>query len=241
MYLPAEVLYTRKLVQRIHVETFHGGVSLTMTAVREQYWIPTLRQRVKSAPSACWGCKRFKALLWTTPPPGPLVTDSTNSGTAFEVIETDFAGAIKSKQHKKREGKAYLAIFTYSFSRAVHLELMSPLERSHFITCLKRLIAQRDRTRVTYSGNGETFIKTEKWLRQLRADECLHGILEGYDIAWKLILSGASWWGGQFERLTGTVKSAMYKVIEGLPWTEPSDVLPDVETNQSTPIKLRRR
>lgn len=53
VYLPVFALLTRNLVQRIHVETLHGGVGLTMAAVREQYWIPTLRKLVKSVPSTC--------------------------------------------------------------------------------------------------------------------------------------------------------------------------------------------
>ena len=69
VYLPADALFTRKLVQRIHVETLHGGVTLTMAAIREEYWIPKLRKLVKSVRSACWGCKRFQASPLTVPPP----------------------------------------------------------------------------------------------------------------------------------------------------------------------------
>ena len=125
-----------------------------------------------------------------------------------------------------------MVIFTFSLSRAVHLELLSSLETSNFITCHKRLIARRGRPRVIYSDNGGTFIKAAKWLRQLRGDERLQSLLEDYDITWKFNLSRAPWWGGQFERLIGVVKSAMYKVIGGgvLTWTELSEVLLDVET-----------
>lgn len=86
VYLPADSLFTRKLVQRIHAETLHGGVSLTMAAICEEYWVPTLRQLVKSVGSACWGCKRFRALPLTAPPPEPLPTDRTHGRAAFEVI-----------------------------------------------------------------------------------------------------------------------------------------------------------
>ena len=48
VYLPADATFTRKLVQRIHAKALHGGVSLTMVAIREKYWIPTLRKLVKS-------------------------------------------------------------------------------------------------------------------------------------------------------------------------------------------------
>ena len=78
-------------------------VSLTMAAIREQYWIPTLRQLVKSVLSACWGCKRFIASPLTVPPPGLLPTDRTDGGAAFEVIGTDFTGPIKYKQRKRSE------------------------------------------------------------------------------------------------------------------------------------------
>ena len=44
VYLPAGNLITRKLVQQTHTETLHEGVSLTMAAIREVHWIPTLRQ-----------------------------------------------------------------------------------------------------------------------------------------------------------------------------------------------------
>ena len=232
VYLPAGSLFTRKLVQRIHAETLHGGVSLTMAAIREEYWIPTLRQLVKSVRSACWGCKRFRAIPLTVPPPGPLPTDRTLGGAAFEVIGTDFAGPIYFKLSQKREGKAYLVIFSCSLSRAVHLELVPNLETTTFLPCLKRLIARRGRPAVIYSDNGRTFIKAAKWLKQVRRDEQLQGFLESHDIQWKFNLSRAPWWGGQFERLIGIVKTAMYKVIGGatLAWGELNEVILDVET-----------
>lgn len=51
-------------------------------------------------------------------------------------------------------------------------------------------------------------------------------------IGWKFNLSRTPWWGGQFERLIGVVKSAMNKVIGGasLTWPKLSEVLLDVET-----------
>ena len=103
VYLPAESLFTRKLVQRIHAETLHGGVSLTMAAILEKYWIPTLRQIVKSVRSACWGCKRFRVSPLTVPPSGQLPTDRTHGGAAFEVIGTYFTGPIYYKLSQKNE------------------------------------------------------------------------------------------------------------------------------------------
>ena len=107
VYLPIKAVLTRKLVQKVHCETLHGGVGLTMAAVREQYWVPKLRSLVKSVRSECYGCRRFTATLINAPAPGPLPKDCTGVGAAFEVVGVDFAGPIRYKQSKKSEQKAY--------------------------------------------------------------------------------------------------------------------------------------
>ena len=178
IYLPADSMFTRKLVHRMHVETLHGGVTLTMAAVREDYWVPTLRRVVKSIRSACWGCKRFRVQPLAVPPPGLLPSDRTTGGTVFEVIGTDYAGPIVYQLTPQRKGKAYLIIFSCSLSRAIHLELVPNMETNSFLLCLKRFIARRGRPRVIYSDNGSQFVKAAAWLKQVRKDEKLQGYLE---------------------------------------------------------------
>ena len=237
IYLPFHSEFTRKLVQRVHLETLHGGVLLTMAAVRETFWVPKLRQLVKTIRSKCWGCKRFTATPVVKPVAGKLPNDRTTGGAAFEVIGTDFAGPIRYRCSNKRERKSYLVIFACSLSRAIHLELIKNLETTTFLPCLKRLIARRGRPKTIYSDNGSTFVKASKWLKEVRNDERVRGLLETYEISWKFNLSRAPWWGGQFERLIGVVKSSMYKVIGGatLTWDELCEVILDVE------IQINRR
>ena len=237
VYLPWSSVFTEKLVQQVHCETLHGGVGLTMAALRENFWIPRLRSLVKMVRKRCWGCKRFRLKAVPPPVPGLLPENQTTIATAFKVIRVDFAGPIRFRKSSKAEGKSYLAIFACSLSRAVHLELLRNLETGTFIMSFKRFIARRGRPRVIYSDNGGTFIKANKWLEQLRKDERLRGFAEAYEMKWKFKLSRAPWWGGQFERLIGIVKAAMYKVIGGghLTWDELSEVLLDVE------IQINRR
>ena len=236
IYLPTNSTYTRKLVRRIHVNTLHGGVGLTMAAIRETYWILRLRRLVKAVRSDCWGCKRFQAIAAKTPKAGYLPTNRTTGQTPFEVVGIDFAGPIRYKK-VKHESKSYLVIFACSLSRAVHLELLPNLNTETFIPCLKRFIARRGRPRVICSDNGGTFIKAAKWLSKVRKDELFQGQLEDNNIKWIFNLSRAPWWGGQFERLIGVVKNAMRKVIgKGiLSWNELGEVLLDVE------IQVNRR
>ena len=90
---------------------------------------------------------------------------------------------------------------------------------------------------MVYSHNGGSFIKASKWMERLPKDESLRGLAEEYEILWKFNLSRAPWWGGQFERLIGVVKLAMFKVIGRgyLTWDELSEVMLAIE------IQINRR
>ena len=62
-------------------------------------------------------------------------------------------------------------------------------------------------------------------------DERLQNYLSTNEIKWQFNLSRAPWWGGQFERMIGLVKSALNKTIGNgmLRWKELQEVLLDVE------------
>ena len=115
----------------------HGGVISTMAAVREIYWITKLRQLTKKVIRNCFGCKRFKVKLFTTPPQGQLHGKNAKN---------------------KREKKSYILLFTCSLTRAIHLELFPDQTKEEFIRALKRLIARRGCPETIYSDNAKTFV-----------------------------------------------------------------------------------
>jgi hypothetical protein len=71
-----------------------------------------------------------------------------------------------------------------------------------------------------------------KWLKKAVNTEEVNDFLATQDIKWQFNLSRAPWWGGQFERMVGIVKAALYKTIGKavLKWDELVEVLLDVET-----------
>ena len=231
VYLPDSAIYTAKVVQHAHATTLHGGVSLTMAKVRETLWVPRLRKLVKQIIKRCWGCKRFQAVSVKSPPPGLLPKDRTEGDTPFSVIGVDFAGPVKYRVKHKTEGKAYVVLYAYSLTRGIFMELLQSLETQEFIRSMKRLIARRGRPTKVYSDNGKTFVAAAKWLKTARKDEKFNDFLADNDITWQFNLSRAPWWGGQFERLIGLMKSSLYKTIGHglLTWSELGDVLLDVE------------
>jgi hypothetical protein len=58
-------------------------------------------------------------------------------------------------------------------------------------------------------------VAAEKWLKTVQKDENVQNVLAVTEIHWQFNLSRAPWWGGQFERLIGLVKRALYKTIGG--------------------------
>ena len=98
------------------------------------------------------------------------------------MVGIDFAGPVKYKKTAKTEGKAYLAIFACSLPIAIHLALLQNLETPTFLVSLKKYIARREHPRVIYSDNGGTFVKVSAWLKQIRKDERIHGLVEEYEI-----------------------------------------------------------
>lgn len=231
IYLPDSALLAAKIVQRAHVTTLHGGVGLTMARVREKFWIPRLRKLTKRVVRKCSGCKRFQAVAFANPPPAPLPRERTEGNTPFNVIGVDFAGPVKYRGKRKEEQKAYVVLYSCSLTRGVFLELLPSLETTEFIKSLKRLIARRGRPSKIYSDNGQTFVAAAKWLKKVRKDERFHSFLSDQSITWQFNLSRAPWWGGQFERLIGLMKSAFYKTVSQgqLSWEELGEVILDVE------------
>ena len=211
IYLPDSHPFTEKQTVVAHQSTLHGGVGLTLTKVRERYWVPRLRRLAKKVIKKCYGCKRFQAVVLKRPPPGNLPRDRTEGRAAFQVIGVDFAGPLKYRKGKKNEGKAYIVLYACSLTRRIYLELLPNMETTEVITSLKRFIAHRGRPKKIYSDNGKTFVGAANILKTIMHDEKVHDYLAKHRIMWQFNLSRAPWWGGQFERLIGLVKRALYK------------------------------
>ena len=69
VYLPPSALFSERLVMNAQLSTLGGGVGLTMAAIREDYWIPRLRQIARKVIKCCNRRKRFHATPYSKPKP----------------------------------------------------------------------------------------------------------------------------------------------------------------------------
>ena len=231
VYLPDTHMFSVRVVEEAHIQTLHGGVGLTMAKVRGRYWIPRLRRLVKKVRRNCHGCKRFQAIAYAAPPPADLPTTRTEGTNPYQVVGVDYAGPLRYRISQEREGKGYVLLYACSLTRGVYLDLLPNLETSECLLSLKQFIARRGRPDRIYSDNGRTFVGAARWMRAVAQDERIQNYLSVHQIRWQFNLSRAPWWGGQFERMIGLVKSALNKTIGNgmLRWKELQEVLFDVE------------
>ena len=209
IYLPALHPFAGKLILHEHIQTLHGGVNSTMARIRNHWWIPKLRRLVKSLIHSFPGSKKYRSTPLQAPAQANLPDFRTNQGKPFQVTGVDFAGPIIYQRKKKMQGKAYVALYTCSTTRAVSLQLLPDLTAEEFQHSLKLFIAKRGTPEKLVSDNGKTFVATGKWIKKLKKNPELANYLAKNGTVWQFNLSRAAWWGGFFERLIGIMKRTL--------------------------------
>ena len=67
--LPANFPFTDLIVMDTHTKLHHGGVSITVTALRQVYWIPSTLQYIKKLLRRCVTCKKLMGKPYRAPDP----------------------------------------------------------------------------------------------------------------------------------------------------------------------------
>ena len=104
VFLPQNHLFTRKLVEHVHLTTLHGGVRMTTAKVRDQYWVPKLRQLVKRVRSD-WAANVFVCNHTKTHPPKtcPPLVRSAQLLSMFSALILRVRSGIGQKEKPQRK------------------------------------------------------------------------------------------------------------------------------------------
>ena len=84
-------LFVDKLTVHTHNKIKHFGIANTMAALREHWWIPQLRSKVKKLINKCNVCKLYSTKPYGTPVTSNLPNFRTEPSNPFDVTGVDFA------------------------------------------------------------------------------------------------------------------------------------------------------
>lgn len=166
--IPYKGRFTQLLIAQAHTSTLHGGPRLTLTYIRQRYWIVSGNRAVKAELQKCIRCHRFNKAE-NHQVMGDLPHHRITPCRPFTHTGVDFTGHVDIKLNKGRgvrTTKGYIAIFICMATKAVHIELVSDLSTETFLAAFQRFCARRGTPKHMYSDCGTNFIGAAKVLRQ---------------------------------------------------------------------------
>lgn len=165
LIIPKNSRFTEHLIDDSHRKTLHGGVTLMLAHLRNNYWIIDARNTIRHRIHKCNICFKY-----SNPNPhqimGNLPKPRVNISHPFQHTGLDYAGPIHILP-RRRPGrptliKGYICVFICLSTKAMHLELVGDLSSTSFLAALDRFISRRGQPSDIYSDNGTNFVGASK-------------------------------------------------------------------------------
>ena len=240
--LPKQERFTHLLIEKIHKENMHSGVSQCLSSVRYTYWIPHGRATVRLVIGKCLVCRRHEGGPYKMPSFAPLPKTRITEATPFSRTGLDYLGPMFVRSGDTQQ-KVWICLFTCLVTRAVHLELLRDMSTEEFLLGFRRFVSQRGCLVEIISDNSLTFKTADSALsliwKTVTMSEEVQNHVSNKGIQWKFIVELAPWMGGFYERLVSLVKRALRKTLNRrlLDYVQLQTVLKEVEaTINSRPL-----
>ena len=199
------------MIEDCHCRIKHDGLKATLTEYRTRFWTTKGRQYVKKVIGNCSKCKRTQGKSYGVPPVAPLPEFRVEQVSPFTSVGVDFAGPLYYKSKNGKLEKCYKVLYTCCTSRAVHFDLVEDLPGPTFIRSLRRLTSRRGAPSLINWDNAKTFKFTHTFLDKLARDQSVLSFFQERRISWRFNLEKSPWWGGNYERMVGSVKRCLKK------------------------------
>ena len=209
IFLPKESYLSNLIILKAHQNFKHSGVKDTINHVRAIYWIPKLKQLVRSKIRLFILCRRFESKPYPNPLSAQLLEFRFQRSLPFQTTGVDYFGPLLAKptynsaeSNNEFLAKVHLALYTCATTRAVHLDLVQDTSALSFIKSLKRFIPRRGIPCLMISDNATCFKNEEVKLSEE---------LTSLQMKWKFIIEVSPWCGGFWERLVQSTKRILRK------------------------------
>lgn len=225
--LPKDARFTELLVRDHHTRMGHQLEDATICAIRQRYWVPSIRTLVRHVASRCFTCK-FRNARPKPPVAGQLPEDRvTPYVNPFTYTGLDFFGPVMVTVGRRRE-KLWIALFTCLTIRAVHMEVAQDLSTDACLLCIRNFCNTRGVPARIRSDRGTNFVGADGEIRNMP------DFLDGAAIERELATKGVDWVfncpgnpeaGGIWERLVQSAKRVLQVTLK--------ETAPHVETLRS--------
>ena len=126
--------------------------------IRNKFWIPEGRQRVKTIIRKCVICKRQNAKTFTCLTPlAPLPEFRVVLSNPFAIAGVDYTGSLNVKAGTAYN-KVYICLFTCMTTRAIHLALVESGDVRAFMRPFRTFVARRSFPSIMISDNASVFL-----------------------------------------------------------------------------------
>ncbi|XP_068204606.1 uncharacterized protein [Palaemon carinicauda] len=189
------------------------GVNATVASVRQEYWVPQLRQLSKSVIHHCIICKKTQWRPYRVNIAPPLPEFRVQRKQPFSVTGLDYTGALLTKEKQQNPEKAYIVWFTCPVTRGIHIELVKDLSCDSFVMVFRKFCSRQGFPSLMLSDNATTFVSTSVYLKNMAESSLVQEHLNAIECKWKFIPARAPWFGAIWESLIGLLKTCLKKVI----------------------------
>nr|XP_041632345.1 uncharacterized protein LOC121502707 [Drosophila kikkawai] len=216
IFLPYNCQLARLLVSFTHRISLHGGNHLMVRLIRSKFWIPRVKNLVKSVIFSCKICVIHKKKLQTQLM-GELPKERTSFSRPFTYTGMDYAGPFDIKNYTGRAcliTKGYVLVFVCFSTKAIHLEPTSDLTTEKFLAAFARFVSRRGCPRQVQSDNGKTFVGAAAVLSREFLQAVKESVTNAYshqELRWQFIPPGAPHMGGLWEAGVKSFKTLFYK------------------------------
>ncbi|XP_043496412.1 uncharacterized protein LOC122520387 [Polistes fuscatus] len=194
--------FSRLLVNYVHLKYYHSGLRLTLTLIRQNFWIPGVRLCVKSVISKCIECRKRVGKTYS-PEMGHIPSYKFEMTKPFGHSGIDFAGPFKLRPYRGRE-----------------------LTSESLIMALKRFVSRRGACTKLYSDNGRNFRGCARILKETKEHFCglsisedVRNFLLGNLMEWSFIPAYSPHLGGIWESSVKSVKRHLFHLMKNHPLT----------------------
>ncbi|XP_071525744.1 uncharacterized protein [Panulirus ornatus] len=159
--------FTKLYVKSIH-DLDHAGVETTRAKVQSKFWVPKVRNMIKSVKYKCVTCRKLRKEI-AGQIMGQLPEERLKPSPPFTYTALDLYGPlfVKDTVKGRTKGKAYGVIFNCLATRAVRLDLIEGYSTKDFLDGFRRFVSIRGCPREIYSDAGTQLTATNKELKSL--------------------------------------------------------------------------